>query len=45
SAIRFLFLPEDEVGAEALELSRASLALTLLYLALKSLVDLSSGLC
>nr|GEY54101.1 hypothetical protein [Tanacetum cinerariifolium] len=39
-AIRPLFLPEDELGAEALELRRASLALTLFYLASKSLVCL-----
>ncbi|GKD67398.1 hypothetical protein Tco_1309506, partial [Tanacetum coccineum] len=45
SAIRLLFLPEDELGAEAMELMRASLALTLLYLASKSLVCLGSGLC
>ncbi|GKB44219.1 hypothetical protein Tco_0889161 [Tanacetum coccineum] len=45
STIRPLFLPENELRAEALELRRASLALTLLYLALKSLVCLGSGLC
>nr|GFC08050.1 hypothetical protein [Tanacetum cinerariifolium] len=40
SVIRPLFLPEDELGAEALKIRRASLALTLLYLASKSLVCL-----
>ncbi|GKB95321.1 hypothetical protein Tco_0981458 [Tanacetum coccineum] len=45
SAIRHLFLLEDELGAEALELRRANLALTLLYMASRSLVCLSSGLC
>nr|GEW25217.1 hypothetical protein [Tanacetum cinerariifolium] len=40
-AIRSLSLPEDELGAKALELRRASLALTLLYLASKSLVSQS----
>ncbi|GKE10122.1 hypothetical protein Tco_1413673 [Tanacetum coccineum] len=45
STIRPLFLPEYELGAEALELRMASLALTLLYLALKSLVCVDSGLC
>ncbi|GKG65421.1 hypothetical protein Tco_0675270, partial [Tanacetum coccineum] len=39
SAIRPLFLPEDELGAKALELRRANLALTLLYLALKLCSD------
>ncbi|GJX35544.1 hypothetical protein Tco_0247101 [Tanacetum coccineum] len=43
-AMRPLFFPEDELGVEALELRRANLALTLLYLALKSLVCLGSGL-
>nr|GEW78771.1 reverse transcriptase domain-containing protein [Tanacetum cinerariifolium] len=41
-AIRPLFFPEDELGTEALELRRASLALTLLYLASKSLDYLES---
>ncbi|GKF68986.1 hypothetical protein Tco_0198665, partial [Tanacetum coccineum] len=40
STMRPLFLLENELGAEALELKRASLALTLLYLASKSLVFL-----
>nr|GEX58303.1 ribonuclease H-like domain-containing protein [Tanacetum cinerariifolium] len=44
-AIRPLFLPKDELGTEVLELRRASLALTLLYLASKSLVCLGLGLC
>nr|GFC11814.1 putative reverse transcriptase domain-containing protein [Tanacetum cinerariifolium] len=42
--MRPLFLPDKELGAEALELSRASLALTLFHLASKSLVFLISGL-
>nr|GEX47841.1 hypothetical protein [Tanacetum cinerariifolium] len=42
SAIRPLFLIVAALRAEALELMRAYLALTLLYLALKSLVGLSS---
>ncbi|GJV38372.1 hypothetical protein Tco_1410849 [Tanacetum coccineum] len=41
--MRPLFLPEYDLGAEALELGRANLAFTLLYLALKSLVCFSSG--
>ncbi|GKF91114.1 hypothetical protein Tco_0274815, partial [Tanacetum coccineum] len=45
SAIRPLFLLEDELGAEALELKRVGLALILLYLASKSLVCLGSSLC
>ncbi|GKD99787.1 hypothetical protein Tco_1387771, partial [Tanacetum coccineum] len=45
SAIRTLFLLEDELGAEALELRRASLTLNLLSLDSKSLVCLGSGLC
>nr|GFB19877.1 hypothetical protein [Tanacetum cinerariifolium] len=44
STMRPLFLPEDEIGAEALEVMRANLALTLLYLASKSLVCLGLGL-
>ncbi|GJY61975.1 hypothetical protein Tco_0462632, partial [Tanacetum coccineum] len=44
-AIRPLFLLEDELGAKALELRRASLALILLYLDSKSLVCLGSSLC
>ncbi|GKE15748.1 hypothetical protein Tco_1423325 [Tanacetum coccineum] len=42
SAMRPLFLLENELGAEALELRRASLALTFLYLASNSLVFLIS---
>ncbi|GKC92054.1 reverse transcriptase domain-containing protein, partial [Tanacetum coccineum] len=42
-AMRPLFLPEDGSRHEVLELTRASLALTLLYLASKSLVCLSLG--
>ncbi|GKB18986.1 hypothetical protein Tco_0852909, partial [Tanacetum coccineum] len=45
SAMRPLFLPDDDLGDEALELRRASLAFTLLYLASKSFVYLSLGLC
>ncbi|GKF26620.1 hypothetical protein Tco_0082514, partial [Tanacetum coccineum] len=41
STMRPLFLIVVALDAEALELRRASLALTLLYLALKSLVGLS----
>ncbi|GKF63092.1 hypothetical protein Tco_0183146, partial [Tanacetum coccineum] len=44
SAMRPLFLPEDELRVEALELRMASLALTLWYLPLNSLVCLGSGL-
>ncbi|GJV92279.1 hypothetical protein Tco_1540092 [Tanacetum coccineum] len=44
SAIRPLFFTIEALEAKALELRRASLALTLLYLASKSLVSLSSGL-
>ncbi|GJR80710.1 hypothetical protein Tco_0151495 [Tanacetum coccineum] len=44
SAMRPLFLPEDELGVEALEPMRASLALTLWYLASKSLVCFGLGL-
>ncbi|GJW51185.1 putative reverse transcriptase domain-containing protein [Tanacetum coccineum] len=42
--MRPLFFPEEELEAEALELRRASLALTLWYLASKSLICLGSGL-
>ncbi|GKA71215.1 hypothetical protein Tco_0777354 [Tanacetum coccineum] len=44
SAMRPLFLFENKLGTEALELRKANLALTLLYLASKSLVFLISGL-
>nr|GEX40287.1 retrotransposon protein, putative, Ty3-gypsy subclass [Tanacetum cinerariifolium] len=43
SVMRPLFLLENELGAQALELRRDSLSLTLLYLASKSLVFLISG--
>nr|GFB38074.1 hypothetical protein [Tanacetum cinerariifolium] len=45
SVMRALFLLENKLGAKALELRRASLTLTLLYLALKSLVFLISVFC
>ncbi|GJW71241.1 mitochondrial proton/calcium exchanger protein-like protein isoform X1 [Tanacetum coccineum] len=45
SVMRPLFLIVAALEAEALELRRASLALTLLYLTSKSLVGLSFGLC
>ncbi|GJS03338.1 hypothetical protein Tco_0319846 [Tanacetum coccineum] len=45
SAMRPLFLLEDELGTKALELRGASLELPLLYLASKYLVCLGSSLC